>query len=231
MFAPTPGRRDTRNRPAARPALPRQRNNFECALETIADLGGIELEVDRWGIDVCFSGTQKCLSVPPGLAPITFSDRAADLIARRQTPVPSWYFDVAAIRDYWDGGATRAYHHTAPVSMIYALHRGLQLVIEEGLENRWARHLDVGDFFQNEIVNLGFDLFAEDGYRLPQLTSIRLPQHLDDSARERLLLDHDIEIGGGLGELAGSVWRVGLMGFGAKRQNAIKVLQAIRALL
>jgi alanine-glyoxylate transaminase/serine-glyoxylate transaminase/serine-pyruvate transaminase len=200
-------------------------------VDSVTGLGGIELEVDRWGIDVCFSGTQKCLSVPPGLAPITFSDRAAAAIAGRESRVRSWYFDVDAIRRYWEEGATRVYHHTAPISMVYGLHRGLQLVLEEGLEERWARHAEVGGFFQEEIVKLGFGLVAEDGYRLPQLTSVRLPDSVEDSARHRLLDDHDIEIGGGLGELTGSTWRIGLMGFGAKRQNAIRLLQAIQAVI
>lgn len=199
-------------------------------VDSVTGLAGIELEVDRWGIDVCFSGTQKCLSVPPGLAPITFSDRAVSALDDRETPVQSWYLDVSAIRSYWEGGASRAYHHTAPISMIYALHQGLHQVLDEGLEERWRRHSEVGGFLQSELQGMGFELFAASGHRLPQLTSVKLPKGIDDTARPRLLTDFDIEIGGGIGDLAGKVWRIGLMGFGAKRENAIRLLQAVRAL-
>ncbi len=201
-------------------------------VDSVTSLAGIALEVDKWGIDVCFSGTQKCLSVPPGLAPITFSPRAAQAIADRTTPVQSWYLDVSMLRKYWEeGDGGRTYHHTAPVSMVYALWEGLRLVLEEGLEDRWARHQEVGEFLQQELTDLGFKLYAKAGCRLPQLTSVTLPKGVDDNLRGRLLNDFDIEIGGGLGEGAGKVWRIGLMGFGAKRANAIRLVQSIRALV
>ncbi|MGI9648657.1 MAG: pyridoxal-phosphate-dependent aminotransferase family protein, partial [Acidimicrobiia bacterium] len=201
-------------------------------VDSVTGLGGIPLEVDKWGIDVCFSGTQKCLSVPPGLAPITFSARAAQAVADRTTPVQSWYLDVSMLRKYWEeGDGARAYHHTAPISMVYGLWEGLRLVLEEGLEERWARHQEVGDFLHSELTEMGFKLFARRGYRLPQLTSVRLPKGVDDGLRSRLLNDFDIEIGGGLGEGAGKVWRIGLMGFGAKRENALRLVQSLRAIV
>lgn len=201
-------------------------------VDSVTGLGGIPLEVDEWGIDVCFSGTQKCLSVPPGLAPITFSERAARTIADRSTPVQSWYLDVSMLRKYWEEGeGARAYHHTAPISMVYGLWEGLRLVMEEGLEARWARHQDAGDFLQAGMTELGFQLFAQKGYRLPQLTSVRLPEHVPDNLRGNLLSDFGIEIGGGLGAGAGKVWRIGLMGHGATRQNAERLIAALQALI
>lgn len=201
-------------------------------VDSVTGLGGSELRVDAWGIDVCFSGTQKCLSVPPGLAPITFSHRAEARLDQRTTKVASWYLDVAMIRSYWqDGAASRAYHHTAPISMIYALHEGLRLVQQEGLESRWARHRDVGNFLQSALQERGWELFAEEGHRLAQLTSVRLPDGVSDDLRGRLLHDFGIEVGGGLGDLAGKGWRIGLMGFGARRANALRFLQAIDSLV
>lgn len=201
-------------------------------VDSVTGLGGIALEVDAWGIDICFSGTQKCLSVPPGLAPITFSARSAEAVAERATKVQSWYLDVSMLRRYWEEGeGTRAYHHTAPISMVYALWEGLRLVLEEGLEARWERHRDTGEFVQNELTGMGFELFAQEGYRLPQLTSVRLPNGVDDGLRSRLLNEFDIEIGGGLGEGTGKVWRIGLMGHGATRDNAGRLLNALQELL
>ncbi|MCP3975054.1 MAG: alanine--glyoxylate aminotransferase family protein [bacterium] len=201
-------------------------------VDSVTGLAGIPLEVDGWGIDVCFSGTQKCLSVPPGLAPITFSPRAANVVAERKTSVQSWYLDVSMLRKYWEEGqGARAYHHTAPISMVYGLWEGLRLVMEEGLETRWARHQDAGDFLQDALTELGFQMFARKGYQLPQLTSVRLPADVPDSLRGNLLHEFGIEIGGGLGEGAGKVWRIGLMGHGATRHNAERLIESLRALL
>jgi len=201
-------------------------------VDSVTGLGGIPLEVDKWGIDVCFSGTQKCLSVPPGLAPITFSPRTAAAMSDRKTPVQSWYLDVSMLRKYWEEGeGARAYHHTAPISMVYGLWEGLRLVLEEGLEERWARHQEVGDFLQAELTEMGFKLYAKRDFRLPQLTSVSLPKGVSDDLRGRLLNDFDIEIGGGLGAGAGKVWRIGLMGFGAKRENALRLVQSLRAII
>lgn len=201
-------------------------------VDSVTGLGGSPLEVDGWGIDACYSGTQKCLSVPPGLAPVTFSDRAVAVAMERATPVGSWYLDITLLAAYWDDAATkRAYHHTAPISMIYALHEGLRLILEEGLESRWNRHLDAGTYLQAGLIERGFDLLAPAEYRLPQLTSAILPPGLDDaSARSRLLFEHDIEVGGGLGDLAGQIWRIGMMGHGATIDAADRILTAIDAI-
>jgi alanine-glyoxylate transaminase/serine-glyoxylate transaminase/serine-pyruvate transaminase len=199
-------------------------------VDAVTSLGGIELDVDGWGLDVVYSGTQKCLSVPPGLAPITFSPKAEAVIDQRSRPVQSWYLDVTAIRRYW--GADRAYHHTAPVNALYGLAEGLRIVLDEGLEKRWARHAEVGGLFQDHIVDRGATLLAAEGHRLPQLTSFGWPEGTDEGAlRRRLLTERGIEVGGGLGEFAGTAWRVGLMGEGATHANVDRLLDAIDDLL
>lgn len=197
--------------------------------DTVASLGGLPLEVDRLGIDVCFAGSQKCLSVPPGLAPISYSAKALSAVESRRTPVQSWYFDVMGVRQYV-GSAERRYHHTAPVNMIYGLLEGLKIVLEEDLEARWRRHEEVGRYFQDRVQGLGFELFAPQEHRLPQVTSMLIPEGVDDkAARKRLLEEHGIEIAGGLGEFAGRMWRAGLMGEGAKMELADRLLDAISA--
>lgn len=199
-------------------------------VDTVTGLGGVPLEVDAWHLDVVYSGTQKCLSVPPGLAPITFSPKAEAVIDQRRSTVRSWYLDVAAIRRYW--GAERAYHHTAPISAILGLHEGLRLVLEEGLETRWARHAEVGQLFQEHLQDRDATLLAQDGHRLPQLTSFAWAEGVDEGAlRRRLLEAHGIEVGGGLGAFAGTAWRVGLMGEGATHANVDRLLDAIDELL
>lgn len=180
-------------------------------VDAVASLGGIPVEVDAWGIDVCYSGSQKCLSVPPGLAPITFSQRAVTARLERHASMRSFYLDVLPISRYL--GSERLYHHTAPVNMLYALHEGLRLVLEEGLEARWRRHQDLGDELTAALAERGFEPVPPEGYRLPQVVCVRLPEGVEDKpARARLLQGFGIEVAGGLGELAGKVWRVGLMG-------------------
>lgn len=199
-------------------------------LDAVTSLAGVPVDVDAWGIDVCYSGTQKCLSVPPGLAPITFSPRAVEAVAARRTPVRSWYLDLTLLTRYW--GSERLYHHTAPVSMLFGLHEGLRLVIEEGLEARWERHAKLGAALQRELEALGFELFAEAGHRLPQLTAAILPGGRDaDALRRRLLEEFDAEVGGGLGPLAGRAWRIGLMGESCREDRVEFLLEAIRAVL
>lgn len=193
-------------------------------VDAVTSLGGIELEVDGWGLDVVYAGTQKCLSVPPGLAPITFSAKAEAALDRRSGPVRSWYLDVSQIRDYW--GGDRSYHHTAPISAILGLHEGLRLVLEEALPARWRRHEEVGRRLQAALVEGGGELFAEEGHRLPQLTTAVVPSGADE-LRRRLLVRAGIEIGGGLGELRGRGWRIGLMGEGATDANVDRLLDAI----
>jgi alanine-glyoxylate transaminase / serine-glyoxylate transaminase / serine-pyruvate transaminase len=199
-------------------------------VDSVTGLGGVPLEVDRWQLDVVFSGTQKCLSVPPGLAPITFSSKAEAVLDARRAPVRSWYLDVGAVRRWW--GAERAYHHTAPISALYGLHEGLRLVLEEGLETRWARHAEVGALFQEHIRDRDATLIAQEGHRLPQLTAFTWPEGTDEGALRRRLLDgHGIEVGGGLGDFAGRAWRVGLMGEGATHATVDRLLDAIDEVL
>ena len=199
-------------------------------VDSVTGLGGVPLEVDAWHLDVVYGGTQKCLSVPPGLAPITFSPKAEAVIDRRSTTVRSWYLDVTAVRRYW--GAERVYHHTAPISSIMGLHEGLRMLLEEGLEKRWARHAEVGRLFQEHVQDRDVTLAAQEGYRLPQLTTFVWPQGVEEQPlRTRLLEEHGIEVGGGLGPFAGMAWRVGLMGSGATHGNVDRLLSAIDELL
>lgn len=199
-------------------------------VDAVTALGGIPVEVDRHGIDVCYAGTQKCLGVPPGLAPISFSPRAMDRIGSRTVPCQSWYLDVSLIAGYLS--EERRYHHTAPINMMYALHEGLVAVEEEGLEGRYARHAEVGGTLQTALVERGFGLYAQEGYRLPQLTAAELPGEVDEGPlRRRLLEEYDIEVGGGLGEMKGRLWRIGLMGSGATHQSVARFLNAVDDLL
>lgn len=198
-------------------------------VDCVTSLGGIDVRIDDWGVDIAYSGTQKCLGVPPGLAPMTVSPRALERL--RPTP-QSWYLDLNMIAKYVSGGASRAYHHTAPISMVYALHAGLGVLLEEGLEAAHARHAEVGFSLQRALQERGFELFAAEGYRLPQLTSVRVPEGVDEAkVRARLLDEFNIEIGGGLGELAGKGWRIGLMGHTARPRNVGALLSALDAIL
>ncbi len=199
-------------------------------VDTVTALGGIPVEVDRIGIDVAYSGTQKCLGVPPGLAPITFSERAIERVKGRKSPVQSWYLDVGLLAGYL--GSERRYHHTAPINMMYALHEGLVAMAEEGLEETWARHARVGDRLKSELIDRGFSMFAQEGHRLPQLTAASLPEGLDEGPlRRRLLDEHGIEVGGGLGPAKGKLWRIGLMGHGANDGSVSRLLTAIDAVM
>jgi alanine-glyoxylate transaminase / serine-glyoxylate transaminase / serine-pyruvate transaminase len=199
-------------------------------VDAVASLGGIEVQADGWQIDVCYSGSQKCLSAPPGLGPITFSDRAFEARQARRQPPPSFYLDAALIRRYF--GQERLYHHTAPVSMLYALHEALRLVLEEGLEARWRRHEQVGAELLSALEDRGFRPVPPEGYRLPQLAVVEVPDGLDDKAtRARLLTQYGIEVGGGLGEFAGRVWRVGIMGESGDHENVKALTSALDELL
>jgi alanine-glyoxylate transaminase/serine-glyoxylate transaminase/serine-pyruvate transaminase len=199
-------------------------------VDTVTSLAGIPVEVDAWGIDAAYSGTQKCLGVPPGLAPLSFSPRAVERVRTRTKPSQSWYLDLGLIGEYV--GAERRYHHTAPISMIYALHAGLRVLRAEGLEASWARHARVGEALQQALPELGFTLFAEEGHRLPELTTAWLPDGADDASLRATLRDrYDIEVGSGLGELAGKGWRIGLMGHGARERSVVTLTGALRELL
>jgi alanine-glyoxylate transaminase / serine-glyoxylate transaminase / serine-pyruvate transaminase len=201
--------------------------------DCVTSLGGIQVEIDAWGVDLAYSGTQKCLGVPPGLAPLTVNERAVERIV----PKPqSWYLDLNMIKDYVTGGGARAYHHTAPISMVYALHAGLGAVLAEGLEAAWARHAECGELLQKGLLELGFRLFAEEGHRLPELTTVWVPDDLpagmDEAAVRRALLDrYGIEVGGGLGAYAGKVWRIGCMGHTARPRNVTLLLGALAEIL
>lgn len=198
--------------------------------DAVTSIGGIELRSDDWGIDVGYAGTQKCLSVAPGLAPFTINDRAFE----RRIPTPqSWYLDLGLLGGYVGGGTGgRTYHHTAPVAMVASLHAGLERVISEGLEQVWARHAAAGQLLQDGLQAMGLELFAAEGYRLPELTTVKVPDGVDSAAIRRLLLErHNIEIGGGAGAFASSVWRIGLMGHNARPDKALLVLAALADVL
>jgi alanine-glyoxylate transaminase/serine-glyoxylate transaminase/serine-pyruvate transaminase len=198
-------------------------------VDTVTSLGGVPVEVDGWGIDAVYSGTQKCLGVPPGLAPVSFSARAVERIRARRAPVQSWYLDLGLLADYV--GTARRYHHTAPITMLYALHAGLGVLLDEGLDASWERHRRVGTQLQDALPELGFRPFATER-RLPQLTSVFLPDGADDAKlRAELRTRFDIEVGGGLGELAGKGWRIGLMGHGARDRSVVTLLGALEALM
>jgi len=200
-------------------------------VDAVTSLGGVPVEVDRWGIDVCYSGTQKCLSCPPGLAPLTVSDRAMAAIKGRRTPCQSWYLDMALVADYWAEGA-RIYHHTAPVSMLYALREALRLVEEEGLPARFTRHRLNSEALVAGLIELGLTSLPPAEHRLPMLTCVKLPGHIDEAAvRTQLLQTFGIEIGGGLGPLKGKVWRIGLMGESCTEANVLTLLNALEDIL
>lgn len=195
-------------------------------VDAVTSLGGVELKVDDWGIDACYSGTQKALSCPPGLSPVTMSSRAEKVIAERKTKVQSWYLDLSMIQNYW--GQERVYHHTAPINMIYGLREALQIVLEEGLEARFKRHQQNSDAFVGGIEAMGLSMIAPIGYRLPTLNAVRIPENVDDlKARAYLLDKYGIEIGGGLGDFKGKAWRIGFMGESSRRNNVILLLAAL----
>jgi len=200
-------------------------------VDTVTSLGGVPLEVDAWEIDACYSGTQKCLSCPPGLAPLTLSQRALDAVKARKTKVQSWYLDASLVADYWAENK-RVYHHTAPISMVYALREALRIVLEEGLEARWTRHRRHSAALMAGLAAIGATPQAQEGRRLPTLNCVRVPAGVEDATvRRSLLEDHSIEIGGGLGPLAGKVWRIGLMGEGSRQENVLAVLAALEQAL
>jgi alanine-glyoxylate transaminase/serine-glyoxylate transaminase/serine-pyruvate transaminase len=198
-------------------------------VDTVTSLGGIPVDVDGWRADAVYSGTQKCLGVPPGLAPVTFSARAVERVTSRATPPQSWYLDLGLIADYL--GSARRYHHTAPISMLYALHAGLGVLLDEGLDASWERHRRVGTRLQQSLGEFGFRPFARER-RLPQLTSVWLPDGADDAKlRNELRERFGIEVGGGLGAFAGKGWRIGLMGHSARDRSVTTLLGALRELL
>lgn len=199
--------------------------------DAVTSLGGIPVNVDEAGVDVSYSGTQKCVGAPPGLSPMTVSDRALQTALDRKTPVPNWYFDWKLLRDYYDGA--HAYHHTVPVNLYYALQAALQEIMEEGMEARFARHQDVSAQLMTGLAELNILPFAQEGYRLQTLNSVRIPSSVTDEAaiRKRLLAEFGLEIGGGLGALKGRVWRIGTMGASATHRNVTLLLAALKEVL
>ncbi len=218
-------------------------------VDTVTSLGGVPVRVDEWGLDAVYSGSQKCLSAPPGLSPVTFSERAMEAIRRRKTPVVSFFLDVRALADYWIGrspgspaagssacgvpNASRTYHHTVPIALLYAFHEALTLLREEGLENAWARHRTHHERLREGLEAMGLTYWVRsEADRIPHLNVLRVPEGVDEGrVRQHLLEDFGIEIGAGLGPLAGRVWRVGLMGYGCHARNVAYFLSALRQVL
>lgn len=202
-------------------------------VDCVTSLGGAEVKVDEWGIDAAYSGTQKCLSVPPGLAPITLNDRAMEKLRKRETPVQSWYFDLTMIEQYWTEGVSRKYHHTAPVNMVFALHEGLRLILEEGLEAVFERHRKNAAALQAGLEGLGLRYIVEKPeQRLPMLHAVFLPEgHEEGKLRKRLRTEFKVEVGGGLGDFAGKAWRIGLMGHSSREEKVQVLLGDIQTVL
>jgi alanine-glyoxylate transaminase/serine-glyoxylate transaminase/serine-pyruvate transaminase len=201
-------------------------------VDAVTSLGGIEVSVDEWGVDAMYSGTQKCLSCVPGISPVTFSERAVDHINKRQHKVQSWFLDMQLVMGYWGGTGKRAYHHTAPINNLYALHEALLMLQEEGLDAAQARHLHNHRALVAGLEAMGLAMAVSEHYRLPQLNSVLIPEGVDDGLlRSALLNEFDLEIGAGLGSLAGKTWRIGLMGFASNERNVAYCLHALEAIL
>jgi len=199
-------------------------------VDSVTSLGGMPVKVDEWDIDAIYSGSQKCLSCPPGLAPVSFNQRAVETILNRKTKVQSWYLDVSMLANYW--GSDRAYHHTAPINMSYGLYEALTLILDEGLEACFARHQRNHEALKAGLSALGIEYAADEGHRLPMLNAVHIPDGVDDGAvRKGLLERYGIEIGGGLGAFKGKAWRIGLMGYGARESNVLLLLSALEQLL
>jgi len=200
-------------------------------VDAVTSLGGAPVLVDDWGIDACYSASQKCLSCTPGLSPITFSDRVIEGVKARKEKVHSWFMDLGLLLGYW-GSSTRTYHHTAPTNSLYALHESLLMIHEEGLENSWARHLRNYRALKAGLETFGFRFLVKEEHRLPQMSAVLVPPGIDEKeARRRLLADYSLEIGAGLGELAGKVWRFGIMGHSSKMENVMLCLCALETVL
>ncbi|HQN95364.1 MAG TPA: alanine--glyoxylate aminotransferase family protein [Thermoanaerobaculales bacterium] len=200
--------------------------------DCVTALGGIPLKVDEWGLDAVYSGSQKCLSCPPGLAPVTFGEAAVEVITMRSTPIQSWFLDMNLIMGYWGSAQRRSYHHTAPVNALYGLHEALLILREEGIENAWARHRRHHLALKAGLEALGLSFVVPEVERLPHLNSVTIPDGVDDArVRGRLLAEYNLEIGAGLGELAGKVWRIGLMGHSCNLTNVLRCVGALEAVL
>jgi len=205
-----------------------QQHDCLSIVDAVTSLGGIELKVDDWGIDAIYSGSQKCLSCVPGLSPLSFSEKAVKVIKNRKSIVQSWFLDQSLVMSYWSGKGKRSYHHTAPVNSLYALHESLLHLHREGLENSWARHKAQHDTLAKGLQKLGIEFIVPAEERLPQLNAIYIPDGADDAkVRDYLLNHYNLEIGAGLGDLAGKAWRIGLMGYAARSENVALCLTAL----
>ena len=199
-------------------------------VDCVTSLGGVPVKIDEWDIDIAYSGTQKCLSCPPGLAPLTVGPRALDVLHRRRTKGASWYLDLTMLEAYW--GSERTYHHTAPISMTYALREALRIIEEEGLESRWERHATNATELWEGLEALGLTLIVPACDRLASLTTVAVPEGVDEAAiRRRLLDEYNVEIAGGLGVFKGKVWRIGLMGYSSRRENIVVLLECLERLM
>ena len=200
--------------------------------DTVTSLGGSPLKVGEWELDAVYSGTQKCLSCVPGLSPVTFSERAVEFVKQRKSKVQSWFLDLNLVLGYWGGGAKRAYHHTAPINSLYALHEALVILQEEGIDNAWQRHQENHRALRAGIEAMGLSFVVNESDRLPQLNAVSIPEGVDDAAvRNQLLNNYNLEIGAGLGPMAGKIWRIGLMGFASNKSNVLFCLGALDAVL
>lgn len=207
---------------------------YDCLsiVDAVTTLGGIELRVDDWGIDAIYSGTQKCLSAPPGLSPVSFNEAAMATIKARKTPSQSWFLDMNLLTGYWGPGAKRAYHHTAPINSLYALDEALRILQREGLENSWDRHARNHQKLRDGLEAMGLEFYVEANYRLPQLNAVKVPDGVDEAAvRSFLLNEFNLEIGAGLGPLAGKIWRIGLMGASSTEKHVELCLDGLKAAL
>ena len=205
-----------------------QQHDCLSIVDAVTSLGGVELKVDDWGIDAIYSGSQKCLSCVPGLSPISFSEKAVNVIKNRKTQIQSWFLDQSLVMSYWSGAGKRSYHHTAPVNSLYGLHESLIQLQNEGLENRWARHQKQHETLAKGLEKLGIKFIVPKEERLPQLNAIYIPEGIDDAkVRSYLLNEYNLEIGGGLGDFAGKAWRIGLMGYTARSENVALCLTTL----
>ena len=201
-------------------------------VDTVTSLAGVPLMVDEWGLDAVYSGTQKCLSCVPGLSPVTFSQKALDVVTSRKTTVQSWFMDLNLVLGYWGGEGKRAYHHTAPINTLYALHEALVILQEEGIENSWDRHRVNHNALKAGFEAMGLEFVVPEDERLPQLNAVSIPEGVNEAAvRKTLLDDYNLEIGAGLGAMAGKIWRVGLMGYASNKTNVLFCLGALDAVL
>ena len=199
-------------------------------LDTVTSMGGVPLKLDEWGVDLAYSCSQKGLACPPGASPFTMSDRAYEKLQKRSGKVPNWYLDANLLEKYW--GPERVYHHTSPINMYYALREALRLIADEGIEACWQRHQENAEYLWEQLESMGLTLHVKKEYRLPTLTTVRIPEGVDGKAIGRqLLLEHNIEVGGGLGELGGKVWRIGLMGYNSRKENVDTLISVLKQVL